>query len=214
MFHADSTIKTRINLVPRENFFDVDGFVADPFEYANFLQLFNISLKTKKLCVSSNYSLIGAHPCEGNETFSAKKGKFVSTPQILYNYMEKVSEWSFSEHLQNNDVFTFFTKSHDRRTKYLKGIISDVAEVCSLTNSSIKWVLFNVDQSKVSFQKDLQLRAPALWYFPKGSVLKGTQYLNKPSQIDILKWVKQFNFGYYDSNLLFNIFSNFTGENL
>lgn len=168
-------------------------FQANVSENKNFVSLFDIHEFPVFLYISANYSKIDY--AFGDESlFEAfyddkLKLKSISTPPSLYNNVKSVTEFAFEKLIESKSLFTLFTSAFCLKCKNLKQAYLDAVSTISKSKTVLNWAMWDVTQSSPSFQQNITLGIPSIWYFNSTNVFAGESYSGPTNYLSIIEWI-------------------------
>lgn len=56
-------------------------------------------------------------------------------------------------------------------------------------SKDLNWAMWDVTQSTPSFQKNITLGIPSIWYFNSANVTEGEVYSGPPNYLSVIEWV-------------------------
>ena len=171
-------------------------YYADVNDYKSLIDLFKIDKFPSLLYLSANYTHCGYAIADvlDNETFNAfyednLSLNTIQTPQGMYGILRPVTEFAFEKMADEGPFFAVFTSAFCMKCKTLKSAAIDAAKTIARNNGKINWAFWDVTQATPSFQSDLQIGIPSVWYFPTGNLTQGISYAGPPNFLSIVEWV-------------------------
>ncbi|OHT13613.1 hypothetical protein TRFO_03388 [Tritrichomonas foetus] len=177
----------------------VKFYYANIADYKSLTKLFNIEKKPSILYLSANYTHCGYAIADvsDNETFTAFYEEnltlnYIKTPPGMYGVLRPVTEFAFEKLSEEGPFFALFTSAFCTKCKTLKNAAIDAAKTIYRNGGNVNWAFWDVTQATPSFQSDIQLGIPSVWYFPTGNLTQGTPYAGPPNFLSIIEWVNGF----------------------
>lgn len=171
-------------------------YYADQIESRAVANLFGISKYPSMLLLSANYthSQYAVTDVTDNETFTKfyeekLELKTIPTPSQLYGDLRPVTEFAFEKMLEEGPFFTLFTSAFCVKCKGLKVAAFDAAQTIRRNKGNLRWALWDVTQATPSFQQNISLGIPSLYYFPTPNYTEGITYVGPPNFLSIIEWV-------------------------
>ena len=171
-------------------------FYADKNIQTSMTKLFGIEKFPQILYLSANYTHCSYHIGEigDNETFQSFYEeklplKTIQTPPSMYGTLRPVTEFSFEKLMEEGPFFTLFTSAFCTKCKTLKRAGIDAAKTIAKNNGKTKWAFWDVTKSSPSFQSNISLGIPSIWYFPTNNLTEGVLYAGPSNYLSIVEWV-------------------------
>ena len=107
----------------------------------------------------------------------------------MYGTLRPVTEFSFEKLMEEGPFFTLFTSAFCTKCKTLKRAGIDAAKTIAKNNGKTKWAFWDVTKSSPSFQSNISLGIPSIWYFPTNNLTEGVLYAGPSNYLSIVEWV-------------------------
>jgi len=171
-------------------------FYADFAESRAFAKLFGVTQIPSLVYLSANYTHLQYHISNitDESSFTAfyedkLEMKTTKTPPTMYKEMRPVTEFAFEKMSEEGPFFTLFTSAFCVKCKTLKTAAFDAAQTIRRNGGLINWALWDVTQSTPSFQKNISVGIPSVWFFPSSNVSEGIAYNGPQHFLSIVEWV-------------------------
>lgn len=164
-------------------------FHANVKDHKPFIKFLNITHFPSYVFLSANYSTFDYLVSDDfnlSEDFSDEKLKLnsIETPSELYGGVKTVSEYAF-ERLEK-PFFTLFNSAFCAKCKTMKMAYLDAAFV---VKKKLNWAMWDVTQSTPSFQRNLSIGIPSVWYFNSSNVFEGEAYSGPSNYLSVVEWI-------------------------
>lgn len=174
-------------------------YYADQHDFASLVNLFHIEKFPSILYLSANYTHCSYAVADVNDnaTFNAffeenLTLKTIPTPSGMYGVLRPVTEFAFEKMSDEGPFFTLFTSAFCAKCKTLKTAAIDAAMTIYRHHGRINWAFWDVTQATPSFQTNISLGIPSVWYFPSKNLSLGSPYAGPPNYLSIIEWANGF----------------------
>ena len=202
----DSVFISLGNLSNSQNW--VRLYYADYSVHRGFADLFGVKTLPTTLYLSVNYTHIKFYAEEkpaDKQTFDAFFSdslplNVVQTPPALYDDMRPVNEYAFEKMLEEGPSFTLFNSKFCVKCKTMKQATFDAAHTIRRNGGNIRFGSWDVTLATPSFQRDMDIGVPSLWYFPDANLTHGEPYAGPQNFLSIMEWINGKQPGQFDSD--------------
>lgn len=170
-------------------------FYADKALHKSMAKLFGIDKFPQMLYLSANYTHCSYHIGEvgDNETFQSFYDEklpltTIETPAAMFGTLRPVTEFAFERLMEEGPFFALFTSAFCTKCRTLKRAGIDAAKTIAKNNGKTKWAFWDVTKSTPSFQRNISLGVPSIWYFPTNNITEGIVYAGPSNYLSIVEW--------------------------
>ncbi|EAY22693.1 hypothetical protein TVAG_476220 [Trichomonas vaginalis G3] len=175
----------------------INLYYVDIRENPALVKLFGITEFPSTIYLSANYSIIkfysekGALNEETYKKFESDELKYsiVPTPEALFDDLRPVNEIAFEKMLQEGPFFTFFNSRFCVKCKTMKAAVFDAVHTIRRNSGKLKFASWDITLATPSFQKDLDIGIPSLYYYPDNNMTHGEVYVGPQNYLSIMEWV-------------------------
>jgi len=162
-----------------------------------FANLLKVEKLPTTIYLSANYTHIKYYSVNdvcNKEVFDSffndsLKLNVVETPQEMYDDMRPINEYAFERMLEEGPSFTLFNSKFCVKCFKMKQSVFDAAHVIRRNGGKVRWGSWDVTLATPSFQKEMDIGVPSLWYFPDANMTHGEQYAGPQNYLSIIEWV-------------------------
>ena len=175
----------------------VRGWYADMEESRALASLLNITKAPATAYLSCNYTHISFSVLEGEILSNKTTALFlddalpmlsVATPPALFGDLRPVTEYAFERLAEEGPFFALFTSAFCVRCKALRMAALDAAAAIRRAGGRLRWALWDVTKATPSFQREIDLGVPSVWFFPGANASDGVQYGGPQNFLSIAEW--------------------------
>ncbi|KAH0788477.1 protein disulfide isomerase [Histomonas meleagridis] len=170
-------------------------YTADSHKFSSLVTLFNVTTIPSIIYISANYTNISYYVSDiSNETIfnqfsnDTLEMATIPTPHGLYGTLRPVTEFAFERMMNEGPFFTLFTSAFCIKCGTLKRAGIDAAKTIARAGGTVNWAFWDVTISTPSFQRDIGLGIPSIWYFPTNNVTEGIQYAGPANYLSVMEW--------------------------
>lgn len=113
----------------------------------------------------------------------------IKTPPAMYNDLRPVTEFAFESMHEEGPFFALFSSAFCVKCKSLKTAAYDAASTIRHNGGKINWAFWDVTKATPSFQSNISLGVPSIWYFEDADVTLGEAYAGPTNFLSIVEWV-------------------------
>lgn len=162
-----------------------------------FASLFNVEKFPTTIYLSANYTHIKYHAVQdvcSKEVFDSffndsLKLNVIKTPQAMYDDMRPINEYALEKMLEEGPSFTLFNSKFCVKCKTMKQATFDAAHTIRRNGGNVRWGSWDITLATPSFQKEMDIGVPSLWFFPDTNISHGEQYVGPQNYLSIMEWV-------------------------
>ena len=170
-------------------------YYADANEQKAMRKLFGIDELPRLLLLAANYTdcQYTVTTVEDNDSFTAffedeVPLKSLKTPVGMYGGLRPVTEFAFEKMSEEGPFFTLFTSAFCAKCKPMKMAAIDAAKAIIANGGKTNWAFWDVTTATPSFQSNISLSIPSVWYFPTANVSEGIPYMGPQNFLSIMEW--------------------------
>jgi hypothetical protein len=188
------TVRIRDSLVEEARRFPLLNFsYADPSEHLKFLSDMGYSAIPPQICLAVNFSWISHVPCENPDEFISGRLIFSSTKvdREMYGYIAHVNEGALDDFLVQGPLFVIFY-DHDSLQSMEKARFAQLAALrMARVGSRANWCIWDIHRERPSFEKDLDIMAPSIWWFRSSVLAEAEMYTGLADIPQMVHWAYQ-----------------------
>ena len=170
-------------------------YYADAVEQKAARKLFGVEQLPAMVLLSANYThcQFSVSSPEDRDSFGAFYEdylplKTVRTPVEMYGGLRPVTEFAFEKLAEEGPFFTLFTSAFCAKCKPMKMATIDAAKAIIANGGKTNWAFWDVTTATPSFQSNISLSIPSVWYFPTANVTEGVPYMGPQNFLSVMEW--------------------------